>query len=209
MWQLGLVIGYLTYIVQKTCSASCLYGKAQLRCHDTCQVSGLAGVLQEVLTIRRTIFHLTDKADKLGVQTMDTQVDSGALTYLDNLLLNLLLDLCYNLLDACRVDAAVGNKLVQGQTGDLTANRVEATQDNSLGGVINDNLDACGSLQSADVTTLTADDATLNLVAVDIEYRHGILDGCLGGNTLDRGDDNTLCLLGSGELCLLDGLVDI
>ena len=40
---------------------------------------------------------------------MDTEVNSGTLTYLYDLLLNLLLNLCYNLLDACGVDAAIGH----------------------------------------------------------------------------------------------------
>ena len=47
------------------------------------------------------------------MQTVDTQVDSGTLTYLDNLLLNLLLDLGYNILDTGWVDTTIGNELVQ------------------------------------------------------------------------------------------------
>ena len=42
----------------------------------------------------------------------------------------------------------------------------------------------CG-LQSTYVAALAADDAALDLVTVDVEYRNGILDGRLGSYTLD------------------------
>ena len=59
------------------------------------------------------------------MQTVYAQVNGGALTGLDDLILNLLLYLGYNLLNACGVDAAVGNQLVQCQTGNLRANGIK------------------------------------------------------------------------------------
>ena len=47
------------------------------------------------------------------MKTMDTEVDSCALTYLYNLLLDLLLNLGTPLLDASRVDTTIGHELVQ------------------------------------------------------------------------------------------------
>ena len=140
---------------------------------------------------------------------MNTQVDGCALTHLDNLLLDLLLHLGYNLLDACRVDTAVGYKLVQSQTRNLTTHGVKSAQDDCLGGVIHDNLDACCSLQSADIAALTTNDASLYLVALDVEYRNGILDSCLGCYALYRCYDDALRLLCCCEFRLLDCLVDI
>lgn len=69
-------------------------------------------MLQQVLTIRGTVFHLTDDTDQFGVQAMDTQVDGGTLTRLDDLILQLLLHLGNNLLDAGRVDTSVTHQLV-------------------------------------------------------------------------------------------------
>ena len=207
--QLGLVVGHLTNIVQQTGTAGNLGIQTQLGSHNACQVGRLTGVLQQVLTIRRAVLHLTDEANQLGVQAVDTQVDGGTLTHLDDLLLDLLLDLGNHLLDAGGVDAAVGHELVQGEAGNLTTHGVEAAQDDGLGGVIDDDLDARSGLQGADVATLTADDATLDLVALDVEDRHGILDGRLGGHTLNRGHDDALGLLGGRHLGLLDGLADV
>ena len=98
------------------------------------------------------------------MQSVDSQVDRRALADLDDLLLDLLLNLGDYLLDACGVDAAVGDELVQGQTRDFAAYGIEAREDDSLGGVVDDDLDARRGLQSADVAALAADDAALDLV---------------------------------------------
>ena len=166
-------------------------------------------MLQQILTIRRTVLHLTDQTDQFGVQTVNTQVDCGALTHLDDLLLDLLLYLRNHLLDTCGVDTTVGNQLMQSQSSDLAAYGIEARQDDCLGRIINDDLDARCSLQGADVTTLATDDTTLHLVAIDVENSHRVLDCGLGCHALNRLNDNTFSLLIGAHLSLLDGLVDV
>ena len=143
------------------------------------------------------------------MESVYSEVDGGTLAHLDDLLLDLFLDLGHDLLDTCGMDAAVGYKLVQGQTCDLAAHGIETAEDDGLGRVVDDDLDARCGLQSTYVAALAADDAALDLVTVDVEYRNGILDGRLGSYTLDRGDDDTLGLLRGGEFGLLDGLVDV
>ena len=124
--QFGLVIGHLADVMQQTGAAGLLGVEAKLAGHDGTQVSGLARVLQQVLTVAGAVFHLTDEADELGVQAMDTHVDGGTLTGLDHFFLNLAAHLGDNLLDAGGMDAAITDELVQGQTGDLAAHGVEA-----------------------------------------------------------------------------------
>ncbi len=63
-------------------------------------------------------------------------------------------------------------------------------------------------LQGADVAALAADDAALDLVALDVEHRDGVLDGRFRRYALNRGHDDALGLLRCGHLGLLDGLVD-
>ena len=82
-------------------------------------------MLQEVLTIRRTILHLTDDTNQLWVQTMDTEVDSCTLTSLDDFIIQLLLHLGNHLLNTGWVDTSVSYQLVESQTANLTTNRVE------------------------------------------------------------------------------------
>ena len=51
----------------------------------------LAGVLKQVLPVRRAIFHFSDHADKLRMEAVDSEVDGRALSCLDDLLFHLLL----------------------------------------------------------------------------------------------------------------------
>ena len=166
-------------------------------------------MLQKVLAVGGAVFHLSDHADQFGVQAVDAQVDRRAFADLDDLLLDLFLDLRHHLLDACGMDAAVGHELVQGQPGDFAAHGIEAREDDRLGGVVHDDLDARGGLEGADVAAFAADDAALDFVALNVEDRHGVLDGRLRGYALDRRHDDPFGLLRGGHLRLFDRLVDV
>ena len=207
--QFGLVIGHLADVVQQSRAAGRLGVEAQLSGHDARQVSRLACVLQQVLAVGGAVFHLADHADQLGVQAVDAQVDGGALAHLDDLLLDLFLHLGHHLLDAGGVDASVGDELVQGQPRDFAPHGVETAQDDRLGSVVHDDLDARRRLERTDVAPFAADDAALDLVALDVEHRHGVFDGRLGRHALDRRDDDALGLLGGAHLGLLDRFVDV
>ena len=59
------------------------------------------------------------------MQTVDTEVDGCTLTGLDDLIIQLLLYLGYHLLDTGWVDTTIGYQLMESQTANLTAHRVE------------------------------------------------------------------------------------
>ena len=207
--QVGLLIGHLADIVEQSGTLGLLRVETQLGGHDGAQVGRLAGVLQQVLSIGGAILHLADDAHQFGMETMDTEVDGRALSRLHYLGVELLLHLGDHLLDAGGVDAAVGHELVEGQAADLAADGVEGRDDDGLGGVIDDDLDAAGSLQGADVAALAADDATLHLVVFDMEYADAVFDGRLGGHALYGLYDDLLGLLVGVELGLVHNLVDV
>ena len=125
MRQLALLVWHLTDIVEQASALCLLRVQAELGSHNSTEVGCLASVLQEVLTVRRTILHLADDADKLRMQAVDAEVDGCALTSLDYLVVELLLHLCHYLLDACRVDTSVGYELVEGKATNLATNGVE------------------------------------------------------------------------------------
>ena len=79
------------------------------------------------------------------------------------------------------MDAAVGDQLLHGQPGHLAPDRVEAREDDRLGRVVDDDVDAGGHLEGADVPALAADDPPLHLVARQVDDRHRRLDDVLGG----------------------------
>lgn len=59
------------------------------------------------------------------IEEVVTKVDSCALASLDYLVVELLLHLCHNFLDACRMDTSVGHELMESQAANLTTNGVE------------------------------------------------------------------------------------
>ena len=209
VWQFGLLIGHLANVVEQTCALRLLGIQAQLTGHHGAEVGRLAGVLQQILAVAGAVFHLTHDADELGVQAVDAEVDGGALAGFHDLFVHLLLHLGHHFLDARGVDAAVGDELVQGQTSYLTAHRVEAADDDGVGGVIDDNLCSGGSFEGTDVAAFATDDAAFHVVVVDVEHRHAVLHGSLCGYALDGLDDDALGLLVGGHLGVVHDLVDV
>ncbi len=67
----------------------------------------------------------------------------------------------------------------------LPADGVEARQDDRLGRVVDDDIDARGHLQSPDVAALAADDPALHVVGGQVDDGHRRLDDVLGGGPLD------------------------
>ena len=140
---------------------------------------------------------------------MDPKVYAGSLTCLKYLVLKLFLNLGHNFLDTRRVDSSVNDKLVQGESGNFPADRIERGKKNGVRCVVNHDLDTCGSLKGTDITSLTTDNPSLDLIVLDRECRHGVLDGGLGGRSLDGVDDDSLGLLGSVQASLVHRVVDV
>ena len=111
--------------MEQTCTLGFLGIETKFGSHHSTEIGSLTGMLQEVLTVRRTVFHLTYDADKFGVQAMDTEVDGSALTRLDDLVVELFLDFGNHLFDTCRVDTTIADQLMESQTADLTTDRIE------------------------------------------------------------------------------------
>ena len=87
-------------------------------------------------------------------------------------------------------------------------------EDDGLGRVVDDQVDAGGLLEGADVAALAADDAALHLVGRQVDDRDRVLGGVVRGHALHRGDDDVaglvLGLLAGGALDRpgeLDGVV--
>ena len=66
-------------------------------------------MLQQVLTIAATVFHLTDDTDQLGMKAVHAQVNGSTLTGLDDFLIHLLLYLSHIFLDTGRMNTSVSH----------------------------------------------------------------------------------------------------
>ena len=124
------------------------------------------------------------------MEIVEPELESRRLAFAADGLLHVALDLLDDLLDAGRVDAAVADQPLDRLAGDLAAQRIEAGEDDRARRVVDDQLDAGRGLERADVASLAADDAALQVVARQIDDRDGRLDRVLGGAALDGvGDD--------------------
>jgi hypothetical protein len=180
-------------------------------------VRHLDRVLELVLAVARPEPHPPHHLDDLGVQAVDAGLVGGRLAFLADVRLDILLRLGDDLLDPSRVDAPVGHQLGQGQPGDLAADRVEPGQRHGVRRVVDDQVDAGGGFERADVAALAPNDPPLHLLVRDVDDGHGRLGDLVAGVALDRHPDDPprprLGRLGRFELDLAEpagaGVADI
>ena len=207
--QLALLIRHLADVVKQSGTLGLLRVQTQLSCHHRAEVGCLAGMLKQVLSIRRAIFHLSNYPDELRMESMNTQVYCCTLTRLNDFVVKLFLYLGHNLLNTCGMDTAVSHQLVKRQTAYLTADRIKSGDNDAFRRVVNDNLDAAGSLQSTDVTSLTTNDTAFHLIVVNMKHADRSLNSGLGSNALNGLNNNLLSLHVGIKLGLVNHLVDI
>ena len=203
---LNLVVDGLADVVEQAGTLGGRRVEPELGGHDAAELGHLARVLEHVLTEGGAIAKSSEGLDDLGVQVVDAGVEGGLLAGLLDALPHECLGLLVHLLDARRVDAAVGDEVLEGHASGLATNGLEAREQDGLRGVVDDERDARDLLEGADVSTLAADDAALEIVGGDVHGGDGDLAGLVGGAALDgRGHDlaGGLVGLGSGTLLAL------
>ena len=140
---------------------------------------------------------------------MDAKVDGGTFTGFNDFLLNLLADFCDHLLNTCRVNTSIRNKVVQGQTADFTAHRVESTDYNCFRGVIDHDFHACSGFKGTDVAALTSNDAALHIVIINMKDGDTIFNGRFRCNTLNGLDDDALGFLIGRQFRFIHNFIDV
>ena len=207
--QVGILFRNLADIVQQAGPFGDSGIQTQFGGHDGADVGHLAGVLEKVLPVGRTVFHPADQADQLHAEPVDAQVDAGAFAGFQDFLFQLLLHLGDDFFDAGRMDAAVDDQLVQGQAGHFAAHRVEGGKEDGVGGVVHHEFHAGRGLQGPDVAALTADDATLDFVVFDREGGDGVLDSRFRRGALDGVDNDAFGFLGRVQTGFVQAVVDV
>src|SRR5919106_2671179 len=200
---LDLVDERLADVVQEPATLGQGDVHAQLGGHDPGQVGGLDQVAEHVLAVGGAVLEPPEDPDQLRVQVGDADLEAGVLAGPADLAFDFLAGPVVGLLDAGRVDAPVGDELLEGEPADLAPDGVEAGQEHGLGGVVDDQVDAGDRLEGPDVAALAPDDQALHVVGGQGEDRDGRLRGLLGGDPLDgQGDD-----LAGTAVGLLPGLL--
>src|SRR5215469_2985579 len=118
--------------------------------------------------------------------------DYRALAGFTDRLLNFLFGLADHFLDTARMDAAVRDEALETDARDLAPDWVVTGDNHRLGRVIDDDVDAGGRLDRADIAALEANDATLHLVVGERDHRNGALGDEFAGEALDGDRDDSL-----------------
>ena len=116
---------------------------------------------------------------------LHAELEDGLLAGLLYVGLDLFLGLGGHLLDAGRVDAPVQYQPVQGDACDLPADGVEAGNRHGLRRIVDDEVDAGGLLEGADVAALAPDQPAFHLVVGQRHSGDGGLGDDLRGAALD------------------------
>ena len=153
--------------------------------HDPRQAGHLGRVRQDVLAITGAVAQTPHQAADVRMQIVQSEVERDGFALLAHRLVGLVLHLLDDFLDPRGVNAAVRNETLDGLLGDLAAVGVEAGQDDGARRVVHDEIDAGGHLEGADVAALSSDDPALEIVAWQVDDRHGGFDGVLAGAALN------------------------
>src|ERR1700730_18766464 len=95
------------------------------------------------------------------------------------------------------MDRAVGEEALEGGPGTLAAHGVEGAEHHCLGCVVDDDVDARGSLEGANVAALAADDPALELVRRQLHHSDRRVARLLRSLALHRGDQDLPALFSS------------
>jgi hypothetical protein len=203
---LDLVRDGLADVVQQRRPAGGLGRGAELVGHHRGQMGALDRVGEHVLPVRRPVLEPPERLREVGVEALDVGVEARLLARLGDVALELGLRLVVGLLDPGRVDAPVLQQLLEREPRDLPPDPVEAREDDRVGRVVDDEVDAGQVLEGADVATLAADDAALHVVRLELDDGDGRLGRVPGGEPLhDDGEDVAHAALGVALGLLLDG----
>ena len=116
---------------------------------------------------------------------MDSRVERCSLTRLTNCSINFLAGFFHHFFDSCGVDSSVGDELFEGYAGNLTSDGVKARYRDSLGSVVDDEVNSGERFDSADVSAFASDDSALHFFTRERNCGYRNLGNMVGGASLD------------------------
>jgi hypothetical protein len=138
--------------------------------HDARQPRHLRRMREDVLPVARSELQAAHQTQDLRVEIVQAELECDGSAFLSNLLVGLVLHLLDDLFDACRMNPAVRDEALDRFFRDLATVWIEAGENDRAGRVVDDEIDARGELQRADVAALAADDPALHVVAREVDH---------------------------------------
>ncbi len=186
MAALHLMVHRLADVVQETRTARDRAIEPELVGDQLAEVRDLDRVAQHILAIAGAEPEAPHRLDDLRMKALHVGLDDSLGAEGVDAVLHLPARVLHGLLDARWVHAAIGDELLQSLDGDGLAHAVEAAHGDDAGRVVDDDVDASGLLDGADVASLAADQPALHVVAGDLHRAHDGVCGGLARIALDR-----------------------
>src|SRR2546423_5904899 len=197
-------------VVKQRATAREVDVECELGGHNPGEPGYFLRVIEDVLSVTRSPTHAADQLDQFRVESVNAAFVRRLLTGFDNRGVDFLARFVDDFLDTTGMNAAVRDKLFQRQARDLAPNGIEAGDNDGVRRVIDDDVDAGGELERANVPPFAADDSAFHFIVRQRNRRHRRFDALFGGNALDRqGDDLFRLTIGValGSLANLPDLV--
>ena len=147
-------------------------------------------MLQYILAIAGTIAQAAKYFHKLMVQSVNAGFKNCLFPCLANLYINFLARLFHHFFNACRMDSAIHDELFKRDARYFAANRVKPRKDDSLGRIVDNEIDTGCGLKCTDVAALTPNDAAFHFIVWkrnngNCSFRHMIGSAALNGHGND------------------------
>ncbi len=123
---LHLAVDRLADVVQERGAHGDVRVEADLPGHDAGEPRDFGRVRQHVLAVAGAELQPSHQPEDLGVEIVQAELEGDRRAFLAHLLVGFVLDLLDDLLDARRMDAAVGDQPLDRLLGDLAAVGIEA-----------------------------------------------------------------------------------
>jgi hypothetical protein len=161
---IDFLIDTATDVVQKPGAASDLDRIAQFSSDGAGEKADLDRMLKQVLRRPRTKTQFAEQAAEIRVQAADAEIEGGLIAGFFALLLDVIRRLAHHFFDAGGMDAAVRDEPGQRQARNFAPYGIEAGDDDRLGRIVDDQIDAGGGFEGSDVAALAPDDAPLHVI---------------------------------------------
>ena len=124
------------------------------------------------------------------MQTIHTYGEGGLFAGFLNPLLYFLLSLLHHFLNTGRMDTAIVNQFLQGNTCNLPSNGIKTGNNNRFRSIIDNQVNTSQGFQGSDVAAFPADDPAFHLVVRQIHHGNRSFSHVVCGATLDGRGNN-------------------
>ena len=180
------MIDGLADIMQQTGALGLFDVHTQFGGHHAAQGGDFQRMLKDVLGKGGAVTELPEQADQFGMNAVNARIERRLFADFADLRIQFLLALLHDVFNARGVNAPILNQAFQRHFGDLPPQGAVGRENDGFRGVVNDEINACGGFEGADIAAFAADDAPFHILAGQGDGGDGLFIDIVAGVTLDH-----------------------